>query len=321
MKFPLQWLSSVCALAVAGAVHAQTYPDKPVRVVVPFPPGGAADIVGRHVAQKLSEAFGTQFIVDNRGGAAGAIGTEYVARAAPDGYTLLMASSSAMSINPHLSLRQGYDPNTSFAPIILVGYATNVLVAHPSVPAKTVKELIAIAKARPQSLSFASNGSGSLSHLTGELFMQRAGVTLLHVPYKGAAPAVIDTIAGQTTLLFAGFPSVLTQMKSGKLKALAVTSAKRSAFAPELPTVAETLPGFESNQWWGLYGPAGLPPAIVTRLNGELNKILRTPEMKQRFVNDGAEPWWGTPAELAAYLKADYDRWGAVVKAAGLKPE
>lgn len=310
------------ALLAAAPVFAQDYPTKPVRVIVPFPPGGAADIIARHTAQKLSEAFSTQFIIDNRGGAGGAIGTEFVARAVPDGYTLLKASSSTMSINPHFAAKQTYDPHTSFAPIVLIGYAPNVLVAHPSVPAKTVKELIALAKAKPESLSFASNGNGTLSHLTGELFMQRAGIKLLHVPYKGAAPAVIDTVSGQTTLLFAAYPSITTQVKAGRLKALAVTSAKRIEIAPQLPTVAEAaLPGFESNQWWGFYGPAGLPPPIVTKLNAEMNRILRLQDIKQRFAVDGAEPGGGTPAELAAYLKADYERWGKVVKTAGIKPE
>jgi tripartite-type tricarboxylate transporter receptor subunit TctC len=321
MKTLLKISSILLLLASCGPAFAQAYPEKAVRVVVPFPPGGAADIIARHVAQRLTGAFGVQFVVDNRGGAGGAIGTEMVARAAPDGYVLLIASSSSMAINPHMTRNQTYNPITSFTPIILVGYTTNALVAHPSVPARTVKELIVVAKAKPQSLTFASNGTGTLSHLTGELFMQRAGVSLLHVPYKGAAPAAIDTMAGQTSLLFAAYPSVVVQIASQKLRGIAVTSAKRIEFAPDLPTVAETLPGFESNQWWGFYGPAGLPQALVARLNGEANKILRSPDIKQRLANDGALPSWGTPAELAAYLKADFDRWGTVVKAAGIKPE
>ncbi len=226
-----------------------------------------------------------------------------------------------MTISPHINKTLNYNPITSFAPIVLMGYTTNVLVAHPSVPAKTVQELITVAKAKPQSLSFASNGTGSLSHLTAELFMQRAGVSLLHVPYKGAAPAVIDTMAGHTSLLFAAYPSVVAQVAAKKLNPLAVTSAQRIEFAPDLPTVAETLPGFESDQWWGFYGPGGLPQAIVMKLNSESNKVLRSPEIKQRFAADGALPRWGTPAEFAAYLKADFDRWGAVVKAAGIKAE
>jgi tripartite-type tricarboxylate transporter receptor subunit TctC len=309
------------AVLAAPAVNAQTYPDKAVRVIVPFPPGGAADIVARHVTQKLSEALGAQFIVDNRGGAGGAIGTEAGARAAPDGYTLLIASSSTMSINPHLAVRTSYDPLRSFTPIILIGHAPNVLVVHPSIPAKSVRDLISLARAKPESLSYASNGAGTLSHLTGELFMQRAGVKLLHVPYKGAAPAVIDTISGQVSMLFAAYPSIAVHERSGKLRAMAVTSARRIELAPNLPTVAETLPGFESSQWWGMYGPAGLPPAFVTKLNTEAGKVLVQPELKKRLAADGAVPGAGSPADLAAYLKADYEKWGKVVKAGGIKGE
>ncbi len=315
-------IAFVVGYVAAVSAVAQSYPEKPVRMVVPFPPGGAADIVARHVAQMTSAAFGTQFIVENRAGAGGAIGTDYVAHAAPDGYTLLNASSSAMSISPHIGAGTPYDPLRSFTPIILIGYSTNVLVVHPSLPARSVKDLIAIAKARPGALNYASNGSGTLGHLTTELFMQRAGVRMLHVPYKGAAPAVIDTVAGHVTVLFAAFPSVLTQVRAGRLRALAVTSAKRAEIAPELPTVAEAaLPGFESNQWWGLYGPMGLPATVVTRLNTELNKVLRTAEIRKRLATDGAEPGSGTPNDLTVYLKNDLGKWGKVVKAAGVKGE
>lgn len=307
---------------VAASALAQNYPEKPVRVVVPFPPAGAADIVARHVCQMLSGSFGTQFIVENRAGAGGAIGTDYAAHAAPDGYTLINASSSSMSINPHMGAGTPYDPQRSFTPVILVGYAPNVLVVHPSVPAKSVKDLIAIAKARPGALNIASNGSGTISHLTAELFMQRAGIRMVHVPYKGSSPATIDLMAGQVSLLFAAYPSVSTQVQAGKLKALAVTTAKRIEIAPQLPTVAEAaLPGFESSQWWGLYGPAGMPAAIVTRLNTELNKILRSADIRKKFAADGAEPGSGTPGELAAYLKTDFEKWGKVIKAAGVKGE
>lgn len=314
--------SFVIGMFAAGAALAQSYPEKPVRVVVPFPAGGAADIVARQVAQKLGEGFGTQVIVDNRGGAGGAIGAEHVARAAADGYTLLFASSSVLSINPHFGAKSPYDPIRSFTPVILIGHAPNVLVVHPSVPAKSVKELIALAKARPNALAFASNGTGTLSHLSGELFMQRAGVKMLHVPYKGAAPAVIDIIAGNVSVLFAAYPSVSGQERAGKLKALAVTSAKRIEIAPTLPTVAEAaLPGFESSQWWGMYGPAGLPAALVSRLNAELDKVLRAADIKKRLAADGAVPAGGTPQDLAAYHKADYAQWGKVVKSAGIKGE
>lgn len=313
---------SAAALTCALPTFAQSYPDKPVRAVVPFPPGGAADIVARHVAQKLTESLGVQIIVDNRSGAGGAIGAEYASRAAPDGYTLLLASSSAMSINPHIMAKPTYDPLKSFTPIGLIGYSPNVLVVHPSVPARSVKELIALARSKPQSLSFASNGAGTLSHLTGELFMQRAGVKLLHVPYKGAAPAVIDTMSGQVSMLFAAYPSIAGQARAGKLRAMAVTSAKRVSVAPELPTVAEAaLPGFESTQWWGAYGPAGLPAGIVSRLNTELNKILRTEDIKKRFSHDAVEPASGSPEDLTRYLKDDYDKWGKVIRAAGIRGE
>lgn len=316
----------LCAAVVlgvaAGASGAQSYPAKPVRVIVPFPPAGAADIVARHASNALGEAMGVQFLVENRSGAGGAIGGEAAARATPDGYTLLMASSSTMSINPHFTAKQTYDPMTSFAPIALVGYATNVVAVHPSVPARTVRELIALAKAKPGALSYASNGTGTISHLTGELFQQQAGVRLLHVPYKGAAPAVIDVLAGQVTFLFAAYASIATQERAGKLRAIAVTSLKRMEIAPQVPTIAESaLPGFESNQWWAFYGPAGLPQAVVTRLNAELNKVLRGDDLRRKYATDGIEAGGGTPADLANYLKTDFERWGRVVKAAGIKPE
>jgi tripartite-type tricarboxylate transporter receptor subunit TctC len=309
-------------LMCVSSASAQTYPEKPVRVVVPFPAGGAADIVARQIAQGVSANFRAQFIVDNRAGAGGAIGADIVARAVPDGYTLLFASSSALSINPHLGGKLPYDALRDFTAIVLVGYAPNVLVIHPSVPAKSVKDLIAVARAKPGALNFASNGPGTLSHLTGELFNLRAGVKMVHIPYKGAAPAVIDTMAGNVSVLFAAFPSVTGQVRAGKLRALAVTSAKRAEIAPELPTVAEAaLPGFESTQWWGLYGPAGLPTPIVNRLNTEANKVLKTNDVRKRLAADGAEAAGGTPQQLASYHKADYEKWAKVVKAADIKGE
>ncbi|HXF68129.1 MAG TPA: tripartite tricarboxylate transporter substrate binding protein [Burkholderiales bacterium] len=318
-----RWFA-VLALVVCGwpGAAAQGYPEKPVRMVVPFPPGGAADIVARQLGERLSEALGQQVIVDNRAGAGGRIGAEAVARAAPDGYTLLFASSSAMSIGPHIGTKPPYDPLRSFAPIVLVAHAPNVLVVHPSVPAKSVKELVAVARARPGALNFASNGTGTLSHLTGELFMQRAGVKMVHVPYKGAAPAVIDTLAGNVSLLFAAYPSVAAQARAGRLRALAVTGAKRAAIAPELPTVAESgLPGFEASQWWGLYAPAGTPPLALARLNAEANKALRAADIQKRLAADGASAAGGSPEDLARYLRDDYEKWGRVIRAAGIREE
>lgn len=312
----------VGALWLSGAVCAQSYPDKSVRVVVPFPPGGAADIVGRAITQKLTDALGRSFVVDNRSGAGGVLGADLVAHAVPDGYTLLFASSSAMSVNPHIMKKPPYDPLRDFSPVVLIGHTPNLLVIHLSVPAKSVRQLIALAKTRPDELVFASNGTGTLGHLTMELFMQRAGIKMLHVPYRGGAPAMIDTVAGNTSVLFAAFSTVYSQVQAGKLRALAVTSARRIQAAPELPTIAETaLPGFESTQWWGVYGPTGLPAAIVARLNESVNKILGSDDIKARLAVEATEPLGGTPSDLAKYLKADYERWGKVVRDAGIRAD
>jgi tripartite-type tricarboxylate transporter receptor subunit TctC len=313
--------SAIVVSCLACGASAQTYPDKPVRVIVPAPAGGALDIVARHVNQKLSEAFGTQFMIDNRGGASGAIGAEAVARAPADGYTLLFTSATAVCIDPYFAAKS-VDPLRTYTPVVLIGFSPMVLVVHPSVPAHSVKELVALAKARPDAFGYASNGTGSLSHVTAALFMQLAGVRMIHVPYRGAAPAVIDTVAGHVSVLFAGYPSVSAQQRAGKLRALAVTTLQRAAIAPELPTVAESgFPGFESTQWWGLYGPAGLPTEIVDRLNASTNKVLRMAEIKKALAQDGAEPAGGTPAELAAHHKTDYEKWGKVIHTAGIENE
>jgi len=315
-------LLAALALTVQAVAAAQAYPEKPVRVVVPATAGGALDVVARQLMQKLGESLNAQFIVDNRGGAAGAIGAENVARAATDGYTLMFASSSVLAINPTLGAKTTYDILRNFAPIILVGYAPNVLAVHPSLPARTVKELIAIAKAKPGTLAFASNGAGTLSHLTAALFMQQARIEMLHVPYKSAAPAVIAAAAGEVPMIFSAYPSVSTQMQAGKLRGLAVTSAKRIAAAPALPTIAEAaLPGFESTQWWGFYAPAGTPADIVARLNREMNQILATADTRKRLAAEGAEPAGGSPADLGAYHRADYERWEKVIRAAGIKAD
>jgi tripartite-type tricarboxylate transporter receptor subunit TctC len=319
MKTPQIIVPALLGAALSLNAFAQAYPEKAVRVIVPFPAGGAADIVARHFTTRLSPLIGQQIIVDNRGGAGGMIGGEIASRAPADGYNLLFASSSVLSINPHLGAKAPYDVLKSFTPIVKIGDAPNVLTVHPSVPAKTVKDLITIAKAKPEALAYASNGTGTLSHLTGELFAQRAGVKMLHVPYKGAAPATIDTVAGNVSVLFAAYPSVSAQVRAGRLKALAVTSAKRIAVAPELPTVAETIKGFESSQWWGLYGPAGLPAVVVEKLNAAGNRVLATDDIKKALALDGAEPSGGTPVALAAYHKADYEKWGAVIRKAGIK--
>lgn len=298
---------------------AQRYPTQPIRVVVPFPPSGGADILARALAQKLTESMKMQVIVDNRAGAGGIIGTENVARAPADGYSLVLTTSSSLSISPHLGAKPPYDVMRDFSPVILVGQGPNVLVIHPSLPIKSVKGLIALAKARPGELNMASNGIGSLSHLTGEYFNMRAGITMVHVPYKGGAPAVTDVIAGNVSVLFASLPTADAQIRSGKLRALAVTSARRSEAAPNLPTVAEAaLPGFESTQWWAVLGPAGMAPAIVKRLNAEFGTALQDARVKKLFDSVGAEIAGGSPSDLALYLKVDYDRWGEVIRAANI---
>jgi tripartite-type tricarboxylate transporter receptor subunit TctC len=310
------------ALAASSSAWAQAYPSRPVTLVSPFPPGGAADVVVRLVAQELDRQLHANFIVDNRAGAGGTIGASYVARANPDGYTLLLTSSSTMSINPHLTSKRPYDPFTSFTPISLVGYATNELVVTGTSPYKTVGDVIAAAKAAPGKIAFASNGIGTLSHLMGEMFMQQAGVKMLHVPYKGAAPAVTDTASGQVAVLFANYASVAPMVKSGRLRGVAITSLKPTPLAPGLPTIAQSgLPGFEADQWWGLWGPAGMPKDIVDTLNAAATKVLTDPETIKRFNAEGVEPMSGTPAELTSYLRTDYDRWGKVIQAAGITPE
>jgi tripartite-type tricarboxylate transporter receptor subunit TctC len=316
-------VATAAIVALHGPAMAQSgnYPEKPVRLVVPFPAGGAIDIMGRLTSQKLTETLGAQVIVDNRAGAGGAIGTENVARAAPDGYTLLFSSTSPISINPHIN-KVPYDPVASFAAIAMVANSPQMIVVTPSLPVKTLKEFIAMAKARPNALSFASSGVGTIIHVSAEMFAQRAGIKLLHIPYKGAAPAVVDTMSGQVTMLCAAYSSVATQLRAGKLRALAVTSLKRMELEPAVPTVSESgLPGFESNQWWAVSGPAGLPAPIVDRLNAELNKIVRTEDVKKRLAAEGAEPGGGTPAELAAYIRKDYEKWGAVIRTVGIKGE
>ncbi|HYC47979.1 MAG TPA: tripartite tricarboxylate transporter substrate binding protein [Burkholderiales bacterium] len=308
-------------LLAASAALAQTYPAKSVRIVVPFPPGGGTDLFARATAQKLSATLGQQFIVDNRSGAGGMIGSDAVAKAQPDGYILLITSSSTHSINPHLAKKPLYDPLRDFTPIALIASAPNLLVVHPSLPARTVKELIALAKARPGQLAYASNGTGTLSHLTGELFKLRAGTNLLHVPYKGGPPALIDLVAGQVAALFTAVPTASPHMRAGRLRALAVTGGKRADALPDVPALAETIPGFESSQWWGFFAPAGFSADITARLNAEVEKIVRDAEVRKRFAAEGADPAGGSPAEFAAFLRADYDKWRKVVAEAGVRPE
>ena len=304
----------------ASTGSGQAYPNKTVRMIVPFPAGGATDIVARLVAQKLGEAFGQQVIVDNRGGAAGTIGSDLAAKAPADGYTILIGTSSTHAIAQSLYAKLPYDSVKDFAPVIGIATATIVLSAHPSVPAKTVKELIALAKSKPDALSFASSGSGGVSHLVGEMFKAQAGVQMLHVPYKGDAPALADLVGGQVSLEFGTALSFLPYIQSGRLKALAVTSLKRSQVMPDVPTVAESgLRGFEALQWFGVFAPAGTRPDVIARLNAEIAKILHTADMRERLAKLASEVMAGTPEEFAAFQKSEIAKWANVVKTSGVR--
>jgi len=316
------WMVAGAAVLPAHVAQAQTYPDRPIRLVIPFPPGGGSDITGRTIAQKLGEALGQQVVADNRGGAGGNIGTDIVAKAVPDGYTLVMALSGPFSINGSLLGKLPFDPLKDFALITLAGATPNLLVAHPSLPAHTVKELIALAKASPGKINFASSGLGTPAQLAGELFNTMAAVKLVHVPYKGASPALTDLLAGQVQLMFSTMPPALPQVKAGKLKAIAVTSAKRSVTTPELPTISEAgLPGFEAITWYGMAAPAGTPPAIVKKLNAEVVKLLHLPDVKERLLATGTEASGTTPEEFAAYIKSETLKWAKVVKASGARAD
>lgn len=312
-------LVTALIFSVPVAATAQGYPAKPVRVIVPFPAAGGTDLMARTIAEKIGTALGQQFLVDNRTGAGGTLGSDLVAKSAPDGYTLLVSSSSPMVIGPNLMQKPPYDPLRSFSPVIIISSAPNVLVIHPSVPVKNVQELITLARQRPGQLNYASNGAGTLSHLTGELFSQRTGIKMVHVPYRGAPPAVIDTVAGNVSLLFSAYPTVSAQVQSKRLRALAVTGAKRAAIAPDLPSIAETLPEFESSQWWGMFGPAGIPSDIVNRLNALAQQALTLPDVRKRLAADAAEPVGGSAAESEKFLEQDYQKWRKVIRDAGVK--
>jgi len=309
----------ICAV-LPSLAHAQSYPNKTIRMIVPFPAGGATDIVARLVAQKLGDAVGQQVIVDNRGGAAGTIGSDLAAKSPPDGYTILIGTSSTHAIAQSLYAKLPYDSIKDFTPVIGIATATIVLSMHPSVPAKTVRELIVLAKAKPDALSFASSGSGGVSHLVGEMFKAQAGVQMLHIPYKGDAPALADLVGGQVSLEFGTALSFLPYIQSGRLKALAVTSLRRSQVMPDVPTVAESgLKGFEALQWFGVFAPAGTRAEVVTRLNTEIVKILQTADMRERLTKLASEVMADSPEQFAAFQKAEIAKWARVVKDSGAR--
>jgi tripartite-type tricarboxylate transporter receptor subunit TctC len=313
-------LVSIAGLSCAGAFAADAYPTRPIRMIVGFAPGGGTDLTARPVAAKMSELLGQQVIVENRPGAAGNIATEQVARAAPDGYTILMGTIAALAINPSLYGNLKFDPEVDFAPVIQVVNATNVLALHPSVPANSVQELIALA--RQKSLSAGSSGIGATGHLAIELFNELAGVKLVHVPYKGGGPAMTDLVGGQVQLVFATTASAIPQIRAGRIKGIAVTTAKRSALMPELPTIAEAgLPGFDANNWYGIVVPARTPRAIIDQLNAEVTKVLSMPDVRATLFNQGLDPAAGTPEQFGAYIKSERIKWAKVIKASGAKAE
>jgi tripartite-type tricarboxylate transporter receptor subunit TctC len=308
------------ALISAPTAQAQAFPNKPVRLVIPFPPGGPLDAVGRIVAQKLTEAWGQNVVVDNRPGAGGNIGADLVAKSAPDGYTVVMGALSTHAVNPSLFPKMPYDAIKDFAPISLVAITPNVLVVNPVLPVATAKDFIAYAKANPGKLAFGSGSNGSAGHLAGELFKAETGADMLHVPFKGAAPAMQALLAGDTQLMFDNLASAAPQVKAGKLKALAVTTAQRSKLAPDLPTLAEAgLPGFDITTWFGLLAPAGTPPEVIARWNAEVTRVLNAPDVRERLLALGAEPAPGSAQEFAQFIGREMTKYARIVKLSGAK--
>ncbi|MDP1536194.1 MAG: tripartite tricarboxylate transporter substrate binding protein [Burkholderiales bacterium] len=320
IRFVRSIIAGLAAFSVflPAASAATMYPDRPVRLVVGFPPGGAADILGRMAAQQLSDRLGQQVVVDNRGGAGGLIATEIAARANADGYTLLFSSIPHV-INPHLYKKVAYDAIKDFTPVVQFVAVPLMLAAGPSLPAKSVKELISYAQANPGKLNYGSAGSGSSSHLAVELFKTMAGIRMEHIPYKGTGPLITDMLGGQIGLTIASAVPLSPQVKSGKLRGLAVTSPQRSAAFPELPAIAETVAGYEVVNWFGIFAPAGTPPAVVKRVNAELNAALRAPELVKRLNAQGADAVGGSAEGFARVVKADYAKWAKVVKDSGAR--
>lgn len=309
----------ICGIASPG--HAQQYPVKPLRLIVPYPPGGTTDIVAREVTSRMGEGMGQQVLVDNRPGAGTQIGLHLGARSAPDGYTVTFGTSAGLAVSPALGIKMPFDPQRDFMPVGMIVYSPFLLVIHPSLPVRNIRELIALAKANRGKLNFASPGVGTPNHLGIEMLNTMAGVKFVHVPYKGGAPAVTDLVSGQVQLLFSSTPQVASFLKAGRLRVLAVGTQKPTRVAPEYPPVADTFPGFDCNTWYGLIVPTGTPPAIVTRLNAELNRVLTDPAMVQRLLEQGVEARPGPPAALTEMIVSETERWRKVIKSAGITAE
>ncbi len=307
---------------VAHAADAPAYPIRPIRFIMPYPIGGTIDMSGRLVSQLLGEALGQQVVVDNRTGAGGTLGTELAARSAPDGYTIVMGGTGTLAISPGLNRKLGYEPLRDFAPITLLATTPYVLVVHPSVAAASPRELIALAKAQPGKLNYASGGSGSAPHLIGEMFRTRGAINVLHIPYKGSSPAKIDLVAGRVQMFFTGIPPVLGDIRAGTLRAVGVTSGRRTSSLPDVPTIAESgIPGFDVSPWFGVLAPAHTPNAIVTRLNEQTVKALRNPTLRERFAREGVDPVGNTPQQFSAFVRAEMDNWAKAVRESGAKVE
>ena len=320
MKNIATWLAALIAMATAGAAAAQQYPTKPIKIIVGFAPGGGSDFIARVIANKLGERFGSQVIVENRPGAGSTIGTELVVRSPADGYTLLLNSASH-TVNPNV-YKLSFDSVNDITPIVQLSRGPYVVAVHPSVPARTLQELVALAKQQPDKLAYASSGNGGHVHVATEYFLYTAGIKVTHVPYKGTGPALNDTIAGTTQLILGSVATALQHVKSGRLRALAVTTPKRIAAASDVPTVAESgYPTYEVTNWHGLVGPKGLPKDIVARLNKEVNEALKSKDVEKILASDGLEPAGGSPEELASIIKSEIGRWSQVVKRAGVKLE
>ena len=321
LLIPFRLCLCACLGLGAAPAGAQVYPSKPIRMIVPFAPGGGTDILARIIGQQLADAWGQAVNVENRAGASGNLGTELVARSVPDGHTLVMAINTH-AVNASLYSKLPFDPVKDFAPVILTATTANILVVHPSVPANSVQELIALAKAQPGKLNYASGGSGTTSHLAAELFKTMAGVEMVHVPYKGGGAAYTDLISGQVQLYFVGIPGTLQYLKAGRLRALGVTTLRRSPAAPEVPTIAESgLPGFSATTWWGILAPAGTPQPIIARIDFEVARILKLPEVRAKLDAQGFEPVASTPESFGAFMRSEIELWARAVKASGARAE
>lgn len=320
MKHQFTAIAALIACACIAPADAQNYPSRAIRLVVPSAPGGGTDILGRALANKLSEYFGQQVVVDNRAGAGTTIGIDLVAKSPPDGYTLLI-SPSTLALNPWMYSKLPYDAMRDLAPITQVASVPNALVVHPSLPAKSIKELVALAKQQPNAINVGSAGNGTSPHLSLELFKHLAKVSMVHIPYKGSGNATIANLAGEVSAQFPSLPTAMSYIKSGRLRGLGVTTEKRSPYLPDVPAIGETLPGYEATQWFGFLAPANTPQPVIDKLHQDAVRALRAPEVAKHMANEGAEIIASTPAQFAAYLKSETEKWGRVIKAAGIKPQ